>query len=233
MPHRRHPRPRISFLPRASPLSSTRLDAPDHHDFKPDIIHVTEPALLGIAGLYYGGGGNGGALRLPMAISYHTDLPKYLRYYGLGFIEPVIWPLLRLRHNRATVNLCTSDVMVRQLEEHGIARVALWPGGVDSDRFHPAHRSDAMRARLTDGHPESPLLLYVGRLSAEKDIERLKPILEAIPEARLALVGDGPHRKTLAAALRRPARPHRRLSARRRTRRRLRQQRYFCDAFAH
>jgi len=166
-------------------------------DFKPDIIHVTEPALLGIAGLYYGGGNNGGALRVPMVISYHTDLPKYLRYYGLGFIEPIIWPLLRLRHNRATVNLCTSVTMVNQLEEHGIAHVALWPGGVDADRFQPASRSDAMRARLTDGHPESPLLLYVGRLSAEKDLERLKPVLEAVPEARLALVGDGPHRKVL------------------------------------
>lgn len=166
-------------------------------EFQPDIIHVTEPAFLGIAGLYYSGGGNGGALRLPLAISYHTDLPKYLHYYGLSFIEPWIWPLLRLRHNRASVNLATSAVMVRQLQEHGIARVALWPGGADSDRFQPARRSDASRSRLSAGHPESPLLLYVGRLSAEKDIEILKPILQSIPDARLALVGDGPHRKAL------------------------------------
>jgi glycosyltransferase involved in cell wall biosynthesis len=54
-----------------------------------------------------------------------------------------------------------------------------------------------MRERLTSGSPESPLLVYVGRLSPEKDIERLKPILEALPGARLALVGDGPHRKAL------------------------------------
>ena len=54
-----------------------------------------------------------------------------------------------------------------------------------------------MRARLSDGHPERPLLLYVGRLSAEKEIERLRPMLEAHPEARLALVGDGPHRQAL------------------------------------
>ena len=54
-----------------------------------------------------------------------------------------------------------------------------------------------MRQRLSQNHPESPLLLYVGRLSAEKEIERIKPILEGIPEARLALVGDGPHREAL------------------------------------
>ena len=166
-------------------------------EFNPDLIHVAEPALLGIAGLYYGGGNNGGALGLPLVVSYHTDLPKYLHYYRLGFLEPYVWRILRVRHNRATINLCTSATVVREMEDHGIERVALWPGGVDTERFHPSRRSCEMRARLTQGHSESPLLLYVGRLSAEKDIEMLKPILLSVPDARLALVGDGPHRKTL------------------------------------
>jgi glycosyltransferase involved in cell wall biosynthesis len=54
-----------------------------------------------------------------------------------------------------------------------------------------------MRSHLSQGHPENPLLLYVGRLSAEKEIDRIKPVLESIPGARLALVGDGPHRSAL------------------------------------
>jgi glycosyltransferase involved in cell wall biosynthesis len=112
-------------------------------------------------------------------------------------MEAHVWPILRLRHNRATINLCTSDAMVRQFQEHGIRRVALWPGGVDADLFHPSRRSSEMRERLSQGHPESPLLLCVGRLSAEKDLESIKPILEAMPHARLALVGDGPHHKAL------------------------------------
>jgi glycosyltransferase involved in cell wall biosynthesis len=161
-------------------------------EFQADLIHVADPALLGVAGLYYGGGKNGGALHLPLVISYHTDLPKYLHYYGLGFIEPWVWSILRTRHNRATINLCTSVAMVNQLHQHGIERLALWPGGVDTDRFQSAKRSPQMRARLTEGHPEDSLLLYVGRLSAEKGIERLKSILLANPKTRLALVGDGP-----------------------------------------
>jgi glycosyltransferase involved in cell wall biosynthesis len=40
-------------------------------------------------------------------------------------------------------------------------------------------------------------LLYVGRVSAEKQIEQIKPVLEAIPQARLAIVGDGPYREAL------------------------------------
>jgi glycosyltransferase involved in cell wall biosynthesis len=166
-------------------------------DFRPDLLHVADPALLGIAALYYGGGGNGGALHLPLVISYHTDLPAYLHYFHLGFLEPRIWRIMRIRHNRATLNLCTSLAMMEELTQHGIERLALWPGGVDTARFHPDRRSEAMRSRLTEGHPESPLLVYVGRLSPEKDIERLKPILEALPGTRLALVGDGPHREVL------------------------------------
>ncbi|MGH9600403.1 MAG: glycosyltransferase family 4 protein [Terracidiphilus sp.] len=166
-------------------------------EFRPDVIHAVEPAVLGIAALYYAGGNDGGALRVPLLVSYHTDLPKYLAYYHMRLLEPHIWRLLRLRHNRATVNLCTSHAMAHQLEEHGVPRVALWPGGVDADRFQPARRSEAMRARLTQGHPECPLLLYAGRLSPEKEIERLLPILKSVPGARLALVGDGPHRRAL------------------------------------
>lgn len=166
-------------------------------DFRPDVLHVAEPALLGIAGLYYGGGVHGGALHLPLVISYHTDLPKYLHYYHLGFLEPHVWKILRLRHNRASVNLCTSTKMLDELRAHGIERVALWPGAVDSDLFNPSRRCKEMRAHLTQGDAASPLLLYVGRLSAEKDIESLKPVLQAFPQTRLALVGDGPHRKAL------------------------------------
>ncbi len=55
-----------------------------------------------------------------------------------------------------------------------------------------------MRQRLLGQHDDQgALLLYVGRLSAEKQIERIRPVLEALPEARLALVGDGPHRQQL------------------------------------
>ena len=166
-------------------------------EFKPDILHVADPALLGIAGLYYGGGKHGGVLHLPVVVSYHTDLPKYLHYYGVGFLEPHIWKILRVRHRRATINLCTSTLMVSQLQRHGIEHVALWPGGVDADLFDPSRRSAEMRNCLTQGHPESPLLLYVGRLSAEKNLETLRPWLAAFPNVRLALVGDGPQRKRL------------------------------------
>jgi glycosyltransferase involved in cell wall biosynthesis len=160
--------------------------------FQPDIIHVVNPAVLGLSGIFYSK-----VMKLPLVASYHTHLPQYLQHYGLGMLEGLLWELLKAGHNQAALNLCTSTAMMAELSAHGIERVDLWQRGVDTELFHPDLASLEMRDRLTQNHPESPLLLYVGRLSAEKEIERIKPILEAIPTARLALVGDGPHRQAL------------------------------------
>jgi sulfoquinovosyltransferase len=51
--------------------------------------------------------------------------------------------------------------------------------------------------RLSDGNPDAPLLLYVGRLGKEKKINRIRRVLEAIPGCRLALVGHGPAEDSL------------------------------------
>ncbi|MCL1471754.1 glycosyltransferase family 4 protein [Argonema antarcticum] len=161
-------------------------------EWKPDIIHVVNPAILGLAGLFYGK-----MLKIPLVASYHTHLPQYLQHYGLGMLEGLLWELLKSAHNQADLNLCTSMAMVQELRSHGIERVDLWQRGVDTELFHPDLASREMRSHLSQGHPDSPLLLYVGRLGAEKEIDRIKPVLEAIPDARLALVGDGPNREAL------------------------------------
>jgi glycosyltransferase involved in cell wall biosynthesis len=160
--------------------------------FQPDIIHVVNPAILGLAGLYYAK-----AMQIPLLASYHTHLPQYLQHYGLGMLEGLLWEFLKSAHNQARLNLCTSTAMVKELTSHGIQRVDLWQRGVDTELFQPHLSSLEMRSHLSQGHPESPLLLYVGRLGAEKEIDRIKPVLAAIPNARLALVGDGPHRQAL------------------------------------
>ena len=160
--------------------------------FQPDIIHTVNPAVLGVGGIYYAK-----KLNIPLLASYHTHLPQYLQHYGLGSLEGVLWELLKLAHNQAALNLCTSSAMVNELREKGIERLDLWQRGVDTEMFQPHLRSRQMRDRLSQGNPDSPLFLYVGRVSPEKEIEQIRPVLEAIPEARLAIVGDGPHRENL------------------------------------
>lgn len=160
--------------------------------FKPDLIHVVNPAVLGIGGIFYAK-----KLNIPLVASYHTHLPQYLHHYNLGALEGILWELLKLAHNQAQLNLCTSSAMVNELINHGIERVDLWQKGVDTDSFHPSLASLEMRNRLSQGNAEAPLLLYVGRVSAEKEIDKIKPVLESIPHARLAIVGNGPARSEL------------------------------------
>lgn len=160
--------------------------------FNPDLIHVVNPAVLGLAGIYYAK-----VLDYPLVASYHTHLPQYLHHYGFGALEGFLWELLKAVHNQARLNLCTSTAMVEELRSHGIEQVDLWQRGVDTELFQPDLASDQMQFRLSKGHPHSPLLIYVGRVSPEKEIERIKPVLEAIPNARLAVIGDGPHRRAL------------------------------------
>ncbi len=162
--------------------------------FKPDLVHVVNPAVLGLGGIFYAK-----KYDIPLVASYHTHLPQYLHHYNLGALEGLLWELLKLAHNQARLNLCTSTAMVNELESHGIERVDLWQRGVDTDSFHPDLVSTQMRDRLSQGHPDAPLLLYVGRVSAEKEIDKIKPVLENIPNARLAIVGNGPAREELEA----------------------------------
>ena len=162
-------------------------------EFKPDLIHVVNPAVLGLGGIWLAKTNN-----IPLIASYHTHLPKYLEHYGMGMLEPLLWELLKAAHNQALLNLCTSTAMVHELEDKGIQRTALWQRGVDTENFRPDLRSEKMREKLFGKYNDTEsLLIYVGRLSAEKQIERIKPVLDNIPGACLALVGDGPYRSQL------------------------------------
>ena len=161
--------------------------------FQADVIHVVNPAILGLGGIWLAK-----TKAVPLVASYHTHLPKYLEHYGLGMLEPLLWELLKAAHNQAGLNLCTSTAMVQELSERGIQNIDLWQRGVDTDAFHPGLASARRRQQLFGPHQEGdPLLLYVGRLSAEKQIEAILPVLAALPGSRLALVGDGPHRQQL------------------------------------
>jgi glycosyltransferase involved in cell wall biosynthesis len=156
-------------------------------EFRPDLVHAVGPFLLGAAGVRH-------ARRhgLPLVCSYHTRIAAYARHYNLGFAEGLAWARLRRLHNAADLNLAASVSARAEMEANGIAGVAVWDGGVDLLNFHPRRGSTAMRQRITRGHAERPVLLYVGRLAAEKGLEILAPLMRRRPDLHLALVGEGP-----------------------------------------
>ncbi|MFB4164314.1 glycosyltransferase family 4 protein [Alteribacillus sp. JSM 102045] len=160
------------------------------NEFQPDVVHVVNPALLGMAGIFYG-------RKWPLVASWHTNIPQYADYYKVPYLKPVLWWILKILHNRADLNLCTSNSVQEELTERGFKNVHLWKRGVDLNKFGLQYRDDDVRYRLSDGETDKTLLLYVGRLAAEKEIEKIREVLEGSNHFRLAIVGDGPHRKTL------------------------------------
>ncbi len=160
--------------------------------FAPDLIHAVNPFILGPGGAFYARR-NG----VPLLASYHTNVAAYARFYGFGFMENATRSWTQTCHNKARINLCTSEATRDYLLSEGIKRIRVWPQGVDVRLFHPSHASREWREKLSGGRPGDKILLYVGRLAPEKGIERLKIALSAVPDACLAIVGKGPIRKEL------------------------------------
>ena len=161
-------------------------------EFKPDLIHLVNPVSLGLAGLRAAK-----LYQIPVIASYHTDVPGFAEHWNLGFLSNSIYRYARWIHNRVDLNVCPSEFTRRQLYDHNFERIEIWRGGVDIELYSPAKRSEELRNFLTGNQPERPLLLYVGRISPEKRIDRIYPILKEFPEVRLAIIGDGPSRTDL------------------------------------
>jgi glycosyltransferase involved in cell wall biosynthesis len=167
--------------------------------FRPDVIHVADPMVLGAAAIFWAQ-----RLGIPVVSSYHTNLATYLPYFHLGaFTEPT-WAYRRFLHSQCRVTLCPSPSTAQQLEQKGFSRVQVWPRGVNGALFNARRRSEAWRQSITL-HPQAKIILYVGRLSYEKNLDALLSAFKAIeseePEAHLVLVGDGPARQELEQAL--------------------------------
>lgn len=163
-------------------------------EFDPDIVHAVNPIwTAGWSTLVV-------ARHYPVIASFHTDVPEYCVKLGIPWVKPIAKWGVRTFHGRAAVNLVTSGPMMDKAAEYQIPNVKLWPKAVDTERFTPAARSDSMRERLGD----VPLVLFVGRISAEKSVERCIPIMEEvrahIPDARIAFVGEGPQYQALRKA---------------------------------
>jgi glycosyltransferase involved in cell wall biosynthesis len=173
----------------------TRRDAEAIKRFRPEVIHYINPFAFGFRchDVFSKAG-----IRTPSVFSFHTLYGEFARKYkALKVLSALLWWLMREYHNRADVNMTVSSVMQQDLVQRGFRRVELWPPAVDTDLYHPSRKNLAMRARLSNGQPDRPLLLTVSRLAPEKNVGFLAGVIERFPNARLAVVGDGPQRAAL------------------------------------
>lgn len=172
--------------------------APTLLRWRPDIVHLAGPAVLGAQAAIVGH-----ALDVPLVAHYQTDLATYAGCHGLGFLQPIAWRYLRTIHHLAERTYCPTPTVRRELQERGFRDLALCARGVDTVGFHPSRRDPALRARIlgTDADQATPIAAYVGRLSPEKNLAALVTLARTRPDLPLLVVGDGPARPHLEGAL--------------------------------
>lgn len=166
-----------------------------------EVIHAATPGPMGLAAFLVSR-----ILQVPLVGSYHTDVPRCVGHLTDDKLnEEIAWTYARWLYGRCDLTFVPSVFTSRDLARHGFdqQKMAVLYHGVDSDRFSPAFRSPAWRQRL--GGDDRKILLFAGRLSAEKDLRFLADCYLDLAARRsdihLAVLGDGPMRAELEALL--------------------------------
>lgn len=161
-------------------------------DFKPDVVHAVNPFFMVTSAVHYAK-----KLRIPLLTSYHTHIPQYLDHYHLPLLKPAVWEYIKFWHNDSNVNLTVSNTLKNELEKQNIQVHGTLPSGVDLSMRSPEYFDSNLYEKLTFGLPNQKLLVYVGRLAAEKSIDQLRAIFDYRDDICLSIVGDGPERAVL------------------------------------
>lgn len=167
----------------------------------PDVLHVASPVILGYAAIRAAN-----SLQIPVVSIYQTDMVGLAYQYRMRGAATLVQHRMRRMHMQSDLNLVPSMASFDQLEDLGIPRLRFWPRGIDTTRFTPDNRDEALHSQLRrkSGHPEPAggevLVGYVGRLAKEKDLHHLLH-LQDIPGIRLVMIGDGPEQEDLQRLL--------------------------------
>jgi glycosyltransferase involved in cell wall biosynthesis len=162
---------------------------------RPDAIYVATEGPLGWSALRAAR-----ALGIPAATGFHTRFDRYMRDYGVPFLEPVALRWMRRFHNSANATLVPTVALHDELKAMGFQYPFRLPRAVDGALFHPKRRDDALRAAW--GLREEDLaVIHLGRIAPEKNlglaVRAFRKIQKQCTTARFVWVGDGPARDEL------------------------------------
>ncbi len=159
---------------------------------RPDLVHIATEGPLSWSALQAAH-----ILRLPVTSDFRTNFHSYCQHYGVGWLSKPIAAYLRKFHNRTAFTMVPTQAMKYQLDAMGFKNLKVVARGVDTHLFHPDKRSDAMRASW-GVTPDTMVLLSVGRLAAEKNldltIQTYQALIAAGRRVKMVFAGDGPMR---------------------------------------
>ncbi|MBI4551786.1 MAG: glycosyltransferase [Candidatus Latescibacteria bacterium] len=165
------------------------------------VYQLSTPGPVGLVGLL-----TSKLLDLPSVGVYHSNLPEQVRAITEdASVENLAWGYLRWFYGRTDRIFVSSMASRDDLAAHGFdqKKLATMPRGIDTTVFHPAKRDERIWARF--GVDAGTKLLYVGRLSKEKNLnvlaESFKRLSSDSQRLGLVIVGDGPYRAELEQRL--------------------------------
>ena len=146
-------------------------------------------------------------LNLQTSGIYHTDFPQYIRILTEdGFLESVAWGYMHWFYGQVDTVFVNSEEYKQSWIKRGFdpSKLKIFPRGLDTELFHPGRRDSAFFEKFGASNGELRLL-YVGRISREKDLDLLADAYrrlrkEGLP-VRLFVVGHGPYSEALAKSL--------------------------------
>jgi glycosyltransferase involved in cell wall biosynthesis len=171
----------------------------------PDLVHVATEGPLGFSALCMAH-----RLGIPVTSSLHTNFHTYMTHYRVGWLAAPAMRYLRWFHNQTALTFIPTDQQASELGGMGFERLTVLGRGVDTRLFNPNQRDDSLRAQwvqLAEIKPASEpmVVLHVGRLAAEKNLDLLIESFNAMrvshPDLVAVVVGDGPERARLERAL--------------------------------
>lgn len=178
----------IPFSPRFKPLLE---------QWQPDIIHVHSPFLLGQLGAR-----EARRLKVPLVFTFHTLYDQYVHYFPFArsLARKATMQLCRAFCNRCDLVIAPTSIIAEHLQEMGVrTRTKVIPTGINLDEYGSGDRA-WLRHRLQLS-PGEKILLFVGRLGKEKNIDFLLAsfarLAQEMKSVRLVLVGGGPEEENL------------------------------------
>ncbi len=140
------------------------------------------------------------SLGIPTVSGFHTNFHHYCKHYGVGWLQDLALRYLRWFHNQTECTLVANEDLRARLQRARFNNVSVLERGVDSQLFAPERRSTELRREwgLSDN---DPVLIYVGRIAAEKNLEVAIEAYRAMrvfnERIKFVIVGDGPLRRAL------------------------------------